>query len=185
MDGGVTWSATPVENVSIFDFYFVSSLVGVAVGYDEENNRCVWRTSDGGASWTNVFNEENYYMNSVYFISENIGWAAGYYDRAGLKEPSILKSTDGGLTWQENYRYTGISSDGETLTDIRFKNELEGYALSVHNYDLYTLDGGQTWNLVNDSEVISSTPVFGLYKTLGGYSDLYLAGKSGTVTVWK
>ncbi|MBX7141744.1 MAG: hypothetical protein K1X63_11765 [Chitinophagales bacterium] len=185
IDGGGSWSVFDIENISVNDFYFTGNSIGIAVGRDDELNRCVWRTSDGGETWENVFNEENYYMNSVYFISENIGWAAGYYDRAGIMEPAIIKTTDGGVTWQENYRYTGISSDGETLTDIRFKNELEGYALSVHNYDLYTTDGGETWNLVNDSEIMSETPVFGLYKTLAGHAHLYLAGKSGTVDIWK
>jgi photosystem II stability/assembly factor-like uncharacterized protein len=185
INGGASWQTWEMENFSVHDFYFAGASTGIAVGRDDDQNRCVWRTADGGETWENVFNEENYYMNSVYFVNESIAWAAGYYGRAGMKEPAILKTTDGGITWQENYRYTGISSDGEALTDIRFKSATEGYALSVHNYDLYTLDGGETWNLVNDSDVISSTPVFGLYKTLDGYSDLYLAGKFGNVTMWK
>lgn len=184
-DGGGTWSTLETEGVSFLDYYFINTSVGVAVAHEDESNQCVWRTTDGGATWSNVFAEENYYMNSVWFLDENTGWAVGYYDRAGLKEPAILKTTDGGLTWQKNYRYTQISSDGELLTDIRFRNELEGYALSQHNYDLYTTDGGETWNLVNDTDALSATPVFGVYKTLDGYNDLYLIGQSGTVSKWK
>jgi photosystem II stability/assembly factor-like uncharacterized protein len=128
-DGGSSWSAAEIADVDILAFCFTDASSGIAVGYDYDQNRCVWRTTDAGASWENVFNEENYYLNAVYFVNENTGWAAGYYDRVGMKEPAIIKTNDGGLTWQKNYRYTQISSSGETLTDIRFKNEQEGYAL--------------------------------------------------------
>ncbi|MBS1656529.1 MAG: hypothetical protein K1X63_05615 [Chitinophagales bacterium] len=184
-DGGASWSSAEIEGVNILDFYFTGSSSGIAVGYDDGENRCIWRTTDNGATWENVFNEENHYLNAVYFVNETTGWAAGYYDRAGMKEPIILKTTDSGATWQKNYRYTGISSDGETLTDIRFKNELEGYALSVHNYDLFTKDGGETWRLVNDTDELNATPVFGLYKTLSGLNELYLVGQKGTVSRWE
>lgn len=184
-DGGSSWSAAEIPELDILAFCFTGTSSGIAVGYDYDQNRCVWRTTDAGASWENVFNEENYYLNAVYFLNENIGWAAGYYDRVGMKEPAILKTTDGGLTWQKNYRYTQISSSGETLTDIRFKNEQEGYALSVHNYDAFTKDGGTTWHLVNDTEELTATPVFGLYKSLAGIGQLYLIGEKGTLTKWE
>ena len=184
-DGGASLTVAEIEGVNILDFHFTGSSSGIAVGYDYNKNRCIWRTTDNGATWESVFNEENYYLNAVYFVNETTGFAAGYYDRAGMKEPVILKTTDGGATWQKNYRYTAISSDGETFTDIRFKNEQEGYALSVHNYDVFTNDGGETWQLVNDTEELNATPVFGLYKSLAGIGQLYLVGEKGTLTRWE
>ena len=85
------------------------------------------------------------YQKKIFFINKKVGWAAGYYDDAGLgKVPVIVNTTDGGETWSERYRNEDISGYGEPLIDIRFKNELEGYALSRHNYDVFTTDGGQT-----------------------------------------
>jgi photosystem II stability/assembly factor-like uncharacterized protein len=184
-DGGASWIVAKIEGVNILDFHFTGSSMGIAVGYDYNENRCIWRTTDNGATWKSVFNEENHFLNAVYFVNENSGFAAGYYDRAGMKEPVILSTTDGGATWQKNYRYTAISSDGETFTDIRFKNEQEGYALSVHNYDVFTRDGGQSWQLVNDTDELSATPVFGLYQSLAGTGPLYLIGDKGTVSKWE
>jgi photosystem II stability/assembly factor-like uncharacterized protein len=118
-------------------------------------------------------------------MNENSGWAAGYYDRAGIKEPAILNTTDGGLTWKNIYRNTKIDSKGENLTDIRFRNELEGYAISCHNYDIFTTDGGSTWNLTHDTDTLGLSPIYGLYKTLDGYNDIYLACQWGNVATWK
>lgn len=184
-DGGQTWTTINTEDVSFLDFYFTNSTTVIAVANDG-GYRCIWRTIDGGSSWSNVFDSINYYMSTVWFSNENNGWAAGYFDQIGMgKEPVILKTSDGGTTWEEKYRYKDILGEGESLSDIRFRNATEGYAISRHNYDVYTNDGGETWTLMSDSENISATPVFGLYKSLDGFNDMYLVGKSGTVTIWK
>lgn len=185
-DGGLTWSTIYTGDVSFINFCFTSTSVGIAVAYDDEDHKCIWRTTDGGLTWKNTFNERNYFMKSVCFINENSGWAAGYYDEAGLgKEPAILHTTDGGLTWKSVYRYTEIVGSGETLTDIRFRNEQEGFAISHFSYDVYTIDGGATWNLTHDTNALGLSPLYGVYKTLDGYNDIYLAGQWGNVAAWK
>jgi photosystem II stability/assembly factor-like uncharacterized protein len=184
-DGGQSWTTVYTEDVSFLDFYFMNESSGVATAHDGAN-RCLWRTNDGGESWINVFDEQNYFMNTVWFTDELTGFAAGYFDQIGLgKEPAILKTADGGLTWTEKFRYKDITGRGEAFTEIRFKNSLNGYAISRHNYDAFTVDGGETWQLMSDSQELSETPVYGLYKSLDGVNDLYLIGRDGTVTVWK
>lgn len=184
-DGGINWTTIYTEDVSFLDLYFMNSSIGVAVASDG-GNRCIWRTENGGEIWSNALEERNCYLTSVWFTGESNGYAAGYFDQIGMgKMPVILKTTDGGLTWEENYRQQDISGRGEPFVDIRFKNELEGYALSRHNYDVFTTDGGQTWQLMSDSQELSETPVYGLIKMLDGVNDLYLIGAHGTVAVWK
>ncbi|MFA7687636.1 MAG: YCF48-related protein [Moheibacter sp.] len=75
----------------------------------------------------------------VFFLNENLGWAA---DGAGS---AVYKTTDGGNTWvQSSY------NNGEYLRNIEFLNEDIGFlgALSDHFYR--TTDGGETWETVWD-----------------------------------
>jgi photosystem II stability/assembly factor-like uncharacterized protein len=136
-------------------------------------------------TWTNVFDEQNYYMRSVWFVNETTGWAAGYYDRFRIKEPAILRTTDGGQSWELAYRNLYVDSRGESFFDIRFKNEMEGYAVSRYVYHVYTIDGGVTWNLSIDHETLGLPSAYGMYNVLDGFSDLFLIGLSGNVAVWK
>ncbi|MCY7408756.1 MAG: hypothetical protein LH473_00655 [Chitinophagales bacterium] len=185
-DGDTTWETINTEDVSFSDFYFTSSLIGIAVVNDDAaNNRCVWRTIDGGSSWKNVCNATDYLMNAVWFTNENTGWAAGYCDRGGIMEPSILNTIDGGQTWNIAYGNWPVDSKGEAFSDIRFRNEKEGYAISRFAYDVYTTDGGASWNLIHDSETLGLSPLYGVYKTLDGYNNLYLSGENGNVAMWK
>ncbi len=185
-NGGETWTTILTEGISFLDYFFISPSVVVAVAASMKDYQCIWKSIDCGMTWKNVFNEKGYCPKAIFFINKKVGWAAGYYDDAGLgKVPVIVNTTDGGETWSERYRNEDISGYGEPLIDIRFKNELEGYALSRHNYDVFTTDGGQTWQLMSDSQELSETPVYGLFRMLDGVSDLYLIGESGTVAVWK
>ncbi|MBS1658195.1 MAG: hypothetical protein JST18_08880 [Bacteroidetes bacterium] len=184
-DGGENWSTIETDDVSFLDYYFISPLLGIASAYDEESNRSLWRTTDGGLTWMNVFNERNFYMNSVWFTNETTGWAAGYYDRFGIKEPAILRTTDGGQTWKSAYRNVYVDSRGESLYDIRFRNEMEGYAISRYAYDVYTTDGGTNWYLAHAADTLGLSPQYGIYKVLDGYSDMYLIGRRGNIAIWK
>ncbi|MBS1656533.1 MAG: hypothetical protein JST18_00390 [Bacteroidetes bacterium] len=184
-DGGASWLTVFTEYITFRDYCFINESHGFAVAKDDEFNRCIWKTADGGLTWENVFNERNYYMNSIWFVNENTGWAAGYYDRFGIREPAIIKTSDGGLIWHNIYRNTYVDSRGEALTDIRFKSELEGYAISRFAYDVYTTDGGTTWHLTHDTDNLGLSTLYGVYKTLDGYTNMYLIGREGTVTKWE
>jgi photosystem II stability/assembly factor-like uncharacterized protein len=183
-NGGTDWSIITTDGVDFVDYFFLNSLIGIAASYDDELNKCIWRTTDGGETWSNVYAQANYFIKSVWFTNESSGWAAGYYDEAGIgKEPLILHSIDGGVTWQNNYRNDEIVSRGESFTDIRFKNELEGFAIADLSYDVYTTDGGLSWSLTHDSETIEISPWN--YKAISGFHTLYIIGKDGYVTTWK
>lgn len=184
-NGGESWSTISTEGVSFVDFYFTSTTTGVAAAYDDQY-QSLWRTTNGGVSWTNVFSQEKIYFNTVWFSDETTGFAAGYYSNAGRgKLPVIYRSADGGLTWKKVYRNNDPGNlKGQELIDIRFKNELEGIALATYSENAITHDGGLTWSLTyNDEEDI--IPSCGIYKTLGGVHDLFIAGKNGYVTKWE
>jgi len=53
-------------------------------------------------------------LQSVYFINQNIGWVIGHFD-------TILKTTDGGTTW--NSQPSGLAS---SLNSIQFSDNNTG-----------------------------------------------------------
>ena len=176
------------EGVSFSDFYFINPTVGIAAASDIDSSRTIWRTEDGGLNWTNVFSQRNYFINAIWFTTDQVGWAVGYFEDVGRgKKPIINQSTDGGLTWKNIYTNLSAGGDrsGEPLLDIQFKNEHEGLALSNYSESAITVDGGLTWNLTYDGDGKELIPAYGLYKCIGGQSKMYIAGRQGTVTQWK
>jgi photosystem II stability/assembly factor-like uncharacterized protein len=110
-NSGTTWTTILTNGASFTDYYFINASLGIATANDNDLYQSIWRTTDGGLNWTNVFDEPNYLMNSIWFTDENTGWAAGSYDQIGLgQEPQIIHTTDGGLTWQNVF----ISSNIQT-----------------------------------------------------------------------
>ena len=185
-DGGITWTTISTDETSFVDFYFVNSSTGIAAANDDESSKSIWRTTDGGLTWSNVYNRPKYIVNSICFTNENIGFAVGCYDQIGEGcEPEILETTDGGLTWKEVYRNPEIIRPGESLIDIRFGNSQEGVAISNYSESVYTIDGGSTWYRFYEDETVGLPSLQPLYKTIGGHSDLYIAGQLGYVVKWK
>ena len=60
-------------------------------------DRFIYRTADGGQSWTQVLNINGYFFTSVAFSSATNGVAVGSYstDNNGV----IYRTQDGGQTW--------------------------------------------------------------------------------------
>lgn len=74
-DGGNYWSrhtiAGPEDN--LMDIHFINANTGYIVGY----NGKIFKTSDGGENWIQEPLITDNHLNSVFFISENLGWAVG------------------------------------------------------------------------------------------------------------
>ncbi len=105
--------------------YFVSADQGFAVG---SNGRpTIWRSNDGGASWAPVFagsGASTVYLMDIDFTPENpfVGYAVGgdqWTDENGL----IVRTTDGGASWQEEQ-----SGRPYLLRGVHFPAETTGYA---------------------------------------------------------
>ncbi|RYY99520.1 MAG: hypothetical protein EOO11_04670 [Chitinophagaceae bacterium] len=102
-----------------------------------------YRTTDGGASWTRVSSALSGYEeaadldivdNRTAFICIGYGWS-------GL----IMRSTDGGESWQSMGRATGA-------TRIDFVDGRTGFALADRSI-LRTVDSGRTWQPVYSDQV--------------------------------
>jgi len=114
------------------------------------------RTTDGGKTWTTVFNDTgNFYFNDIYCASTTQCWAVG---ESGSDSPTpgirIIATTDGGNTWVQQFY---VNNPEYSLMDISMINANEGWAAggilarSITGTFFHTLDGGKTWTL--DAEV--------------------------------
>jgi photosystem II stability/assembly factor-like uncharacterized protein len=97
---------------------------------------------------------------SVYFISDNTGWACG-------DDEEIIKTTDGGTNWNLQH-----SNPTNALTSIFFISESTGWAVGG-NYSpflgivLKTTNGGNTWSIQTDSLPDQLNSVYFISPTTG------------------
>lgn len=99
-DGGNTWNPqpSPVSGRELNAIRFISSTTGYIAGghyvqFDTTASfRTLLKTTNGGDTWSVVFNEPGGWLTSIDFIDQNTGYIAG--DGA-----SLYKTTDGGANW--------------------------------------------------------------------------------------
>lgn len=96
----------------------------------------VWGQTSWG--WLSPLPQGNS-LNAIKFINPDTGWVCGYYG-------TILKTTNGGLTW--NSQESGTRT---MLSDITFTEQSTGWAVTYFAEDrmgriIKTTNGGGTWN---------------------------------------
>ncbi len=118
-----------------------------AVGYDGHDPRRFFYSGDWGRTWEiKPVNSSGFLLEDIAFADAEHGWAVGGYG-------TILRTTDGGSTWEQMK-----SPSLAKLDEIRFFNAQIGYAtgskaLWYKETDTYawgvvalcTADGGVTW----------------------------------------
>ncbi|NNC60908.1 MAG: hypothetical protein HKO11_01120, partial [Eudoraea sp.] len=112
----------------------------------------IWKSTDAGATWTNLFDDFPQIGVSSIAIDPNnsniIYIATGDDDAADSYSVGVFKSIDGGATWQE----TGLNpsnSNFNTLMTVLLIDPTDSNTLWVAtNNGLYkSIDAGDTWNL--------------------------------------
>lgn len=110
----------------------------------------IYRTTDGGTSWSRVFGADNSFVQDLKADPSNFN-----IQYAAQNEVGVLKSTDGGQTWA--LANTGMSPNGRVEIAVSPVNTSRLFAsaeggLSGEGSDLYVSnDAGATWSLVNVS----------------------------------
>jgi photosystem II stability/assembly factor-like uncharacterized protein len=176
-NGGDTWSSNVSGFVDeLMSIRFKNSNVGVAVG----KNGTIFRTNNGGLNWR-LSNLTAYSgFNNVRWLNSTSVIASGYSDvlirsddegitwhdwlipvRDSINDIQVLdslsyffsygtghcmKTTDGGITWDTSM-HTGSPYP---LEGIFFLNNNVGYTCG-QNLVYKTVDGGDNWQLKNDS----------------------------------
>jgi len=136
----------------------------VAVG---EAGHIVYSDDDGNV-WKRAKSPAHALLTAVYFVDDQHGWAVGH-------DMEILATTDGGLTWNQQF---SAPKESRPLLDIWFKDTRQGYAVGAYGALLTTSDGGSTWL----AQPQTDDDDHHLYTILGlKDGTLLLAGESGTL----
>jgi len=140
--------------------FFTDANTGFAVGKYESSEDylpkgIILKTIDGGANWDTLWKdktpENNSTLTSVFFTDANTGYVAGY-DPMGGHHGIILKTIDGGLTWDSleldvyylnSVFFTDINT-GYLAGSVSYFNSTDGR--SYNGIILKTIDGGLTWD---------------------------------------
>uniref|UniRef100_A0A7C2JZH1 Photosynthesis system II assembly factor Ycf48/Hcf136-like domain-containing protein n=1 Tax=Schlesneria paludicola TaxID=360056 RepID=A0A7C2JZH1_9PLAN len=87
------------DDATLHDVQFVGSRAGYAVG----DHGTVWKTVDGGQSWTFVPTPVTASLRSASFLTDQLGWVVGHEEQpyAQLPVACVLATTDGGATWNK------------------------------------------------------------------------------------
>ncbi|MBK7868479.1 MAG: hypothetical protein IPJ75_16645 [Ignavibacteriales bacterium] len=99
------------------------------------------RTSNGGATWSNVSIPSIYYqIRKLQFFDYNNGYALVEFSGGSSYLGRLLKTTDGGMSWVD------IDMVRPNLSGFRFINKNTGWLFGDSLYR--TTDGGSTFTLV-------------------------------------
>jgi len=129
-------SGTAAELMSVH--FPEGTLVGYAVGTDQAGGAAILKTTDGGGTWTQQFAPIVNGLNSVYFTSDDNGYAVGI---AGAG----IRTTDGGATWwnmtipgTDVLNYVSFPDNGQTGYIGVYPRHQAGKVIK-------STDGGSNW----------------------------------------
>ena len=108
-DGGGNWSLKNINTTA-----FLSSVSVADNNIVLASNRNIYRTSNGGDNWTQVYTNSGNLSIFLDFPTRSTGYAAG---GIGI----ILKSTNGGVNWLSQ-----TSPVSQAFYDISFSDSLRG-----------------------------------------------------------
>ncbi|MBK6961005.1 MAG: hypothetical protein IPN63_09500 [Gammaproteobacteria bacterium] len=101
-------------------------------------------SDDGGSHWQQADRvPTQVLLTSVYFVDDRRGWAAGH-------DSLILRTTDGGLTWETVYENRIPDGDvPKPILGLYFSDPLHGIAVGAFSLLLITADGGTHWQEID------------------------------------
>lgn len=109
---------------------------GFMVGYGK-----VFKTEDAGLNWQ-ITDVSGDFFKDVYFPSEMVGYIVGF-------QGSVLKTNDGGETWEQLHKKSGAFFRGTKLEKLHFWDEFTGLVCGLNGKLLFTKDGGNNWKTID------------------------------------
>ena len=119
-------------------FYTNVSFPSDSIGYTTTNYGEIFKTEDGGNSWTKQNSGTDLILNDMIFLDDSNGYVIGYKG-TNSSIGIILKTTDGGKSWKSTNMPCRMSS-------VYFLNETKGFCMGRNLY--MTNDGGASWEEV-------------------------------------
>lgn len=173
IDGGSEWDEAQIDSgvlsgFPVLNFAFFNDQLGYASGGHFDLAGVIWRTTNGGQSWSSQGVGPEPIQQLFIFDSLNVIGVGGDFEFGS----SVVRSSDAGESWE----YRTLEVFGVTFA-VSFRNRAEGWApQGLTQKFLMTLDSAQTWQVVStpDSAAINDL-VF--TDSLHGYA----VGDSGVI----
>jgi photosystem II stability/assembly factor-like uncharacterized protein len=147
-DGGLTLTVQAAHNVSFSAITFVGARHGWAVGYPAgpKGTAILYRTVNGGATWTRVRLRWQGGIRDVGFATTQVGWATINH--------RILHTTDGGRFWTA--QVLGLHQQTFAVQALSARH---AWIAEGGNTLLQTVDGGRGWRAVQVAHGVALTLV--------------------------
>lgn len=166
-DGGRTWTER-LRFTSIYDGMQMFGRDGFVWGIDLAGRNCgsldsschpqmptfeldLFRTTDGGASWT-MLPANRIPTDGVFFLDSEHGWIVAGSPASGLNGEVLYGTTDGGKTWNRIGDLPAAPMGwvyGVGNYRVTFSSAEHGWYLG-NNEIFATVDGGRSWSQVTD-----------------------------------
>jgi photosystem II stability/assembly factor-like uncharacterized protein len=166
---------------------FLTPSIGITQGDPVNGEFEIWRTTDGGNTWTmvpgaNIPNPSSSAEYSIVDLYAKFGSSNFWF---GTNAGRIYYTTDAGVTWS----VTQVGGTGDVVTEIAFSSPLRGlaYVSNGTSIDVYnTIDGGVTWNPIFPSghglNDISGVPGTGVFVSVDNPNDLVSSSTDNGLT---
>lgn len=147
---------------------FVDDTTLVTVGYG-----LMLRSTDLGKKWQPL-TYKNDFFKAIQFVSEKIGYVVGY-------SGSILKTTDGGNTWQWLRNGDALVNSKKHFRALYFSDENTGWLVGDAGLMWQTKDGGDSWQIAKGLPEID---FYGIFENKQ-MREIWLVGDKNTVMKFK
>jgi photosystem II stability/assembly factor-like uncharacterized protein len=152
-DNGITWTYSNLNLLikGLVDIFFFDKDTGFIVGtsgpaYNTGHGKILY-TTDGGNTWTPVYTSS--YQDclgwKISFPSRYIGYCSMQFFNSSLQQ-AFMKTTDGGITWQDIPYSSGGPPPGYDVEGLGFINDTTGWVGGATG-TYFTQNGGNSWTL--------------------------------------
>ena len=139
---GTAWSPVTYPNVpsaKMTYIYFLDANNGFINVYDDQNKYYLFKSTNGGAAWAPVNNANiiGFYCTKMKFLNSTTGYAIG-------GDFNVIKTLDGGVTWEPLPRDNNYSYLGYGHNDLQFLTANQLWAGGGHGFLEMSTNGGGT-----------------------------------------
>lgn len=155
-NGGDNWAIIK-DSIRMYSFQVLDSVTVYGNVRNVQANESIYRTFNGGITWDSVSYSTVFGYNSLFFMNKDTGYVGATDSFWGY----IFKTTDGGVTLNQIYKTTSLSTFGSGLVFFKEKvnGEYYGYCVASNAYMFKTTNSGYNWTQLTG----------GLFNNTGGF----------------
>ena len=128
------------------------------------------------SSWTVATGTSSIDVQGIMFQDSNNGWAGGFLGGGAGTVGFILKTSDGGLSWNINKQLQGSG-----IARVDFFDNTKGIAVGDSATILQTLDGGNNWNLIPSQSIPADDTIRFWSVKIVNTSTAFVIGTDGVI----